>query len=64
VALHLGGRDDLLDLDRVKIVDQDDPVLTALRPDYAVDLPSRRRISHSRINGVYFENAMVLRLAA
>jgi hypothetical protein len=63
-AIKASGRDDLLDLDRVKIVDQDDPVLTALRPDYAVDLPSRRRISHSRINGVYFENAMVLRLAA
>lgn len=56
--------DAILELDRVRIVDAQDPLITGLAPIVKIDGLSEIRLSNNLINGVYVEDALIHRLAA
>jgi hypothetical protein len=54
----------ILDLSRVRIVSQADPLIQGLRPAIRVDGLSEVRFSNNIVNGIYVEDALIHRMAA
>lgn len=56
--------ENLLALDRVSIVDPSSSVVGPLSKAMKIDGPGSLRLSHNVVNGVYLEDAVILRLSA
>jgi hypothetical protein len=54
----------VLDLARVRIVSQSDPLIRGLQPIIRVDGLSEIRFSNNVVNGIYVEDALIHRMAA
>jgi hypothetical protein len=53
-----------LDLSRLRIVRESDPILNALSQLFHVDEHATLRSAHNAINGIYIDDALIYRLAA
>ncbi|MFN3674262.1 MAG: hypothetical protein ACK4VM_20355 [Bosea sp. (in: a-proteobacteria)] len=54
----------LLELDRVKLVDADRPLIRSLSKGYRGLQTEGRRLSNEQVDGHFFEDALILRLPA